>query len=151
MWVEEWVTIRNKRTFVQYSSSNTKLTKGSIIHSHGMFISTQVEDQSEGVISSLEYCVLHGWKVVRYDERGQGKSEPSDTVKEQTWEGLTRDIDFIIEKFANPNQPIILSGLSMGTGASIHYFLKNPTKIHGLLLMLPPTAWETRVNKVRIE
>lgn len=150
MWHEEWLTIGNKKTYVLCSEvSETCSIKGVIIHSHGMFISSQVESSSEGVVSVLEYCVSAGWRVIRYDLRGQGKSESSDLVENQTWEQLSNELEYLIDKYSTGAEKIILSGLSMGCGISIHYFHKFPSKIHGLLLLLPPTAWNNRIQKVR--
>mmetsp|Transcript_18430 Transcript_18430/g.23354 ORF Transcript_18430/g.23354 Transcript_18430/m.23354 type:complete len:287 (-) Transcript_18430:89-949(-) len=124
--------------------------KGTIIYSHGLFISSGVEDQGEGIAPFFNKLAKH-WRVVRYDARGHGASEEASDYEQQTWKGLGKDInairELIVNKFNTGTSKFILAGLSMGVGASLHAFCSNPTDVAALLFIISPTAWELRKPK----
>jgi pimeloyl-ACP methyl ester carboxylesterase len=43
----------------------------------------------------------------------------------------------------------VAGGASMGCATALHAAVAAPERIRGLLLVIPPTAWETRVTQVR--
>ncbi|HTO71785.1 MAG TPA: cytochrome P450 [Myxococcota bacterium] len=85
---------------------------------------------------------LPGLEVVRYDARGHGRSAPARDVDGQAWPALGRDLVELVGALglAEP----IAAGASMGTATSLYAALLDPGAFSALVLVVPPTAWETR-------
>jgi pimeloyl-ACP methyl ester carboxylesterase len=45
---------------------------------------------------------------------------------------------------------LVFGGMSMGAATALHLACAAPERVAALVLVLPPTAWETRVRQVRI-
>jgi pimeloyl-ACP methyl ester carboxylesterase len=80
--------------------------------------------------------------VIRYDARGHGGSAAGRDDAANRWESLGADLLELaaalgIERF-------VAAGASMGVAASLHAALLAPDRIEALLLLIPPTAWESR-------
>ena len=85
---------------------------------------------------------MEGRRVVRYDARGHGGSAGGRTNAANRWDRLGADLLELagaleIERF-------VAAGASMGVAASLHAALLAPARIAALLLLIPPTAWESR-------
>lgn len=78
----------------------------------------------------LEFFSAH-FRFVRYDERGCGMSgwQP----KELTLEQWSADLGSVIDA-AQPEEPVILLGISQGAAACVHYALQRPDRVAGLIL-----------------
>ncbi|MEZ5217662.1 MAG: alpha/beta fold hydrolase [Ilumatobacteraceae bacterium] len=80
--------------------------------------------------------------VVRYDAAGHGDSESTDDLVRYHWRELALD------QLALANQlridRYIAGGASMGSATALHAAVFAPERIAALVLMIPPTAWETR-------
>jgi 3-oxoadipate enol-lactonase len=96
-----------------------------------------------------EADMMLGWdrlaahhRVVRWDARGHGSSAGTADPADYEWENLGRDVvaladELDIESFA-------VGGASMGAATALHAAVHAPERVTGLVLALPPTAWETR-------
>ena len=69
------------------------------------------------------------YRVLRYDQRGYGKSEPV----EGEYSHLG-DLIALLE-YLGIGEPLILMGCSMGGGLSIDYALENPGQVKALILL----------------
>jgi pimeloyl-ACP methyl ester carboxylesterase len=69
------------------------------------------------------------FRVVRYDMRGYGKSEPVDG-EYSNLQDLAELIDYL-----HLEQPIILMGCSMGGGLALDFTLTYPTKVKALIMV----------------
>jgi pimeloyl-ACP methyl ester carboxylesterase len=84
--------------------------------------------------------------IVRYDARGHGMSDdPPDGS--YAWDELARDqlalADCLgIERFVS-------AGASMGCGTALHLGVLAPERLRGLVLVIPPTGWETRAAQAQ--
>jgi pimeloyl-ACP methyl ester carboxylesterase len=81
-------------------------------------------------------------RVVRWDARGHGSSPGTTRPSEYRWDELGRDVVALadvlgIGRFA-------AGGVSMGTATALHAAVAAPDRVAGLVLVLPPTAYETR-------
>lgn len=94
-------------------------------------------------INDLEETV----KLVRYDARGHGESQATYSPDDYTWSNLGGDILAIADSLGADR--VILGGASMGCGSSLYAALQAPERIAGLVLVLPPTAWEMRPAQAR--
>ncbi|MBO3746004.1 alpha/beta hydrolase [Streptosporangiaceae bacterium NEAU-GS5] len=115
-------------------------TGPTLIHAHGLFGSRAAEDKMP----------LWGWdhfaehmRVVRYDARGHGLSGGGKSSEEYVWSNLADDLLALADQVA-PDEAIIGGGASMGAATMLWAAAKAPERFARLILVIPPTIWETR-------
>jgi len=86
--------------------------------------------------------------VVRYDAHGHGQSSVLSEPSRGSWAELARDQIELIDYLGIDE--VILGGASMGTGTALHTALALRERVHGLLLVIPPTGWEERAAQVSV-
>lgn len=120
-----------------------------IIWGHGLLGSISVEDQSG--IWDWDELEKHA-HFVRYDARGHGNSDGSYDPEDYRWSYMAHDMLAIADSVAEQRgeDRYVLGGLSMGCATALEAAVQQPDKIAGLVLVLPPTAWETRSRQARI-
>lgn len=89
---------------------------------------------------------LSGTRLLRYDARGHGRSSGRAEPDDYRWENLADDLLRLLDH-TFPGERVHGVGPSMGTGTLLHAAVREPNRFSGLTLMLPPTAWLTRVAK----
>lgn len=89
---------------------------------------------------------LRGTRLLRYDARGHGRSTGSPAPGDYRWEALAEDLLALLEHVF-PGEPVHGVGPSMGTGTLLHAITREPERFDALTLVVPPTAWETRLPK----
>jgi len=115
------------------------------IWAHGLTLSMSVED-STGVFDwpgCAGVC-----KCIRYDARGHGNSQGSLATEEYVWSGLAGDMIGIADGLGIDR--FIAGGMSMGCATAVCAALSAPERVIGLVLVTPPTAWETRTAQAAI-
>jgi 3-oxoadipate enol-lactonase len=80
--------------------------------------------------------------VLRYDARGHGLSTSTPDLAGYQWSELARDQ--LALATACGIDRYIVGGASMGCGTALHVAVLAPERARGLVLVIPPTAWETR-------
>lgn len=90
---------------------------------------------------------LSGTRLLRYDARGHGHSEGRAVASDYTWQALADDLLHLLDHHF-PGERVHGVGPSMGTGTLLHAAVREPDRFSGFTLLLPPTAWETRVAQV---
>jgi len=111
-----------------------------LIWGHGLMLSMAAEDMIPWGIRWVKLAdIAH---IVRYDARGHGLSEASDDPHDYHWSKLAQDMLALADNFGFDS--FVASGQSMGCATSIYAALAAPDKIKALVLVTPPTAWETR-------
>lgn len=95
--------------------------------------------------SSVEY-------LASFTARGHGYStgwEDSAEENQQqfTWRNLADDMNVVVE--SNEWSNVILGGSSMGSATALYTAIAHPEKVHGLILVRPPTAWGERKARRR--
>jgi pimeloyl-ACP methyl ester carboxylesterase len=108
-----------------------------LIWAHGLTSSRRAEDTSG----------LFDWSsapvdVVRYDARSHGEAVTSTDPDAHRWDRLATDMlavadDHGLDRFT-------AGGASMGCATTLHAARLAPERIEAMLLVIPPTAWETR-------
>jgi pimeloyl-ACP methyl ester carboxylesterase/DNA-binding CsgD family transcriptional regulator len=78
----------------------------------------------------IQFFSMHG-RLVRYDERGCGMSDPN--VGTQSVDQWGADLETVIEA-ARLTAPVTLLGISQGATACIRYAVRYPDKVKGLIL-----------------
>ena len=115
------------------------------IWAHGLTLSMSVED-SIGVFDwsgCAEVC-----KCIRYDARGHGKSRGSLVTEDYVWSSLAKDMIGIADGLGIDR--FIAGGMSMGCATAVCAAMSAPERVIGLVLVTPPTAWETRAAQAAI-
>lgn len=83
------------------------------------------------------------YRIVRWDARGHGLSAGSLEPDDYRWANLGRDLVALAEALGVERYAV--GGVSMGAATALHAATQAPSRVAGLVLALPPTAYETRV------
>lgn len=89
---------------------------------------------------------LSGTRLLRYDARGHGFSTGRAVPDDYRWPNLADDLLRLLDHWF-PGEQVHGVGPSMGTGTLLHAAVREPGRFSGLTLMVPPTAWATRIAK----
>jgi pimeloyl-ACP methyl ester carboxylesterase len=81
-------------------------------------------------------------RLVRWDARGHGQSTGTDVPADYHWDELAQDLLVLAD--ALDVGRFVAGGVSMGAATALHTAVAAPDRVAGMLLVLPPTAWETR-------
>jgi len=113
---------------------------------------------AHGLMSSMEGEDMLDWfdwqnfpkniKLIRYDARGHGKSQGSEKPEDYHWRNLGKDMLAVGE--AVGAKQFIAGGTSMGCATTIYAALQAPERMKAILLVTPPTGWETRAAQGKL-
>jgi pimeloyl-ACP methyl ester carboxylesterase len=78
--------------------------------------------------------VAAGVRVVLWDYRGHGRSSAPSDPDAYSLEHVVDDLGRVLD-WAAPGRPAVLGGLSFGGLASLHFSLRHPERVRGLLLV----------------
>ena len=82
--------------------------------------------------------------VVRYDARGHGRSEAMQFYDRAfRWSAMVDDM-----LRAAGTGPFVAGGVAMGAAVALWTALRAPRRVQGLVLAVPPRAWEDRPSDV---
>lgn len=116
------------------------------IWGHGLLTSIAQEievgvfDWSRSSSTEPERSLNINW--IRYDARGHGESEATYDPADYRWPSLARDLLELASVLGH--QRAYFGGVSMGCATSLHAAIAAPERVKGLILVAPPTAWNTR-------
>jgi 3-oxoadipate enol-lactonase len=79
--------------------------------------------------------------LIRYDARGHGESSGRQDPQDYLWDTLATDLLSLLEE---EQKPVDAIGASMGTATILTAAVRRPEVFRRLVLVVPPTAWETR-------
>ena len=106
---------------------------------HGLVSSMEEEDRFI-VMDFGRLARRH--RVVRWDARGHGLSKGAREPDDYRWENLARDLLALADELGIDQ--FVAGGVSMGAATALHAATQAPRRVIGLVLMLAPTAYETR-------
>ena len=110
-----------------------------LIWGHGLTSSRAQED----TLGLLDWArITATTPVVRYDARGHGLSGSTADPATYHWRELARDQLALADGLEIDRY--IAGGASMGCATALHVADLAPDRVAGLLLVIPPTAWESR-------
>jgi pimeloyl-ACP methyl ester carboxylesterase len=112
-----------------------------VVYAHGL-TSSRANDPSF-LLNDWSPVVDSGRRLIRYDARGHGESTGRPEPADYTWPHLAGDLLAVLDHVAGPG-PVDAMGASMGCGTLIYAALQRPERFGRLVLVIPPTAWETR-------
>ncbi len=131
---ERDLELRSGLTRIRVDGSGTPL-----VWTHGFTSSMESED-ALGMSALLR--ALPGTLLVRYDARGHGGSAPGRDEASSAWPALAADLLELVDRLGL-ERPFV-GGASMGVATALHAAVRAPRRFAGLVLFMPPTAWETR-------
>jgi 3-oxoadipate enol-lactonase len=84
-------------------------------------------------------------RVVRWDARGHGDSQGTTTADDYRWDNLGSDLLALADELGIDT--FVAGGVSMGAATALHAAVQAPERVTGLVLALPPTAYDTRASQ----
>lgn len=114
----------------------------SYLWSHAL-LGSMAQDLDGGVLAWRDLIDL--CRVIRFDARGHGRSGTSGDPQDYRWDNQARSLWEVADHFTDDR--IILGGASMGSAVSLHAACQRPDRVKGLVLVIPPRAWEWREGK----
>jgi pimeloyl-ACP methyl ester carboxylesterase len=115
--------------------------------SDGVTLYAEAHGEGAPVLLSCGLCTTHvnwrpqlealsaaGFRVVIWDYRGHGRSGVPDDPAAYTMDKVVDDIGRVLE-WAAPGVSAVVGGLSFGGLASLHFALRHPDRVRGLLLV----------------
>ncbi|MGN6742670.1 MAG: alpha/beta fold hydrolase, partial [Amnibacterium sp.] len=118
-----------------------------VVAAHGLTSSRASEDASG--LTDWSALPAAGFRLVRYDARGHGRSTGSLDPGAYRWQRLADDLLAVIDAVAGEG-PVDVVGSSMGVGTALWAALRAPERFRRLVLVIPPTAWATRAAQTEI-
>ena len=106
---------------------------------HGLVSSMEEEDRF-AVMDWARLARHH--RVIRWDARGHGLSGGAPVPDDYRWNNLGRDLIALADELGVDR--FVAGGVSMGAATALHAAIQVPRRVVGLVLMLAPTAYETR-------
>ncbi len=116
-----------------------------LVWGHGLTLSMAFEDTVDWFRWS-EFG--SGARLVRYDARGHGASEATYVPRDYHWSHLAGDMVAVADGLGC--ESFLVGGQSMGCATSIYAALAAPERVRAVVLVNPPTAWETRAAKAAV-
>ena len=113
-----------------------------VIYAHGL--SSSRANEPLYTLNDWSPIVASGRRLIRYDARGHGESTGRPQYTDYIWSHLAGDLLAVIDRLAGP-EPADAMGASMGCGTLLYAALEQPERFGRLVLIIPPTAWDTRV------
>lgn len=118
-------------------------TGPSLVWGHGLTSSRQREDE----VRLIDWDVVRtAADVVRYDARGHGGSALAGDLDAYGWDQLAADQLALWDLLGI--ERAVCGGASMGAATALHCAVMAPERVAALVLVIPPTAWETRAGQI---
>jgi pimeloyl-ACP methyl ester carboxylesterase len=104
-----------------------------------------------GITATRRY-VLHGskalpragYRVITYDARGHGESEPAPAGQGYGYPELVKDLETVVAGHLGEGERFLLGGHSMGAHTAVAYALRHPERLAGLAVIGPTFLGEVK-------
>lgn len=130
---------------VQLAYSRSGVGALPLIYGHGLAWSRAYED----AVRFIDWQPVEDVApLIRYDARGHGLSDGTEDEQAFTWEALSADMLSLADALGIGR--FVAGGASMGAASALYAACAQPERVAGLVLVIPPTAWETRVAQASL-
>jgi 3-oxoadipate enol-lactonase len=89
-----------------------------------------------------------GHRVIAYDARGHGESDPAPADEDYGYPRLVDDLERVVASEVGEDR-FVLAGHSMGAHTAVSYALRHPRRLAGLVVIGP--AYEGRIGEEALE
>lgn len=129
---------------LEYDLSGDRPERGlDLVWGHGLTSSMASEDQ----LGLFDWSAIRASnRVLRYDARGHGLSGSSPEATDLSWRSLAEDQLALADHLGIGNY--VAAGASMGCATALHVAVSASDRVGGLVLVIPPTAWDTRATQI---
>lgn len=93
------------------------------------------------VVHGSRFLEREGHRVVTYDARGHGESDPAPTGQSYGYPELIADLERVVEAEVGEGR-FLLGGHSMGAHTAVGYALAHPERLSGLVIVGPTYTGE---------
>ncbi len=130
---------------IEFELTEPEQPSGSLPLVWGHGLSSSMADEAMPPVLLDWERLRSAFKTLRYDARGHGLSGFTTDSSAYGWDEMARDqlelVDGLgLERYA-------LAGASMGAATALHAALLAPERVDRLVLVIPPTGWETRAEQ----
>ncbi|MCX4745652.1 alpha/beta hydrolase [Kitasatospora sp. NBC_01287] len=112
------------------------------VYAHGALLSRKAEDEM-GTLDWEAVENLPGRRFVRFDARSHGASAGRPVPEDHRFERFAEDLVEFLGHLGGA-RPVTGMGSSLGCATVLHAAVGDPALFDRLVLVIPPTAWETR-------
>jgi pimeloyl-ACP methyl ester carboxylesterase len=98
------------------------------------------------VVQGSRHLVRRGWRLIGYDARGHGESDPAPDPAAYTYPDLVGDLEAVLSHLGLHR--FVLAGSSMGAATALTWALENPARVVALVQVTPAYAGVPRPDGV---
>src|SRR5262245_43917190 len=98
------------------------------------------------VVMGSRYLPTHGRRIVPYDARGHGESDPAEAPSAYEYSDLVQDLETVLDGL--DIERAALAGASMGAHTALAFALAYPERVAGLILIAPAFAGRVREEEL---
>lgn len=98
------------------------------------------------VVMGSRHLARNGFRVIGFDARGHGESDPAPSPSEYEYEHMVGDLERVLDEL--DVRSAILAGNSMGAATAAAFALRSPRRVEGLVLVTPGYPGEPREDEL---
>lgn len=106
---------------------------GTVVLLHGLTASRRY------VVHGSRLLARRGFRMVSYDARGHGESDPAPAAGGYAYDELVADLERVLE-VVSPDRRVVLAGHSMGSHTVAAHALEHPERIAAVVLIGPAST-----------
>ncbi|MGQ0743785.1 MAG: alpha/beta fold hydrolase [Acidimicrobiales bacterium] len=117
------------------------MSRPQLLWAHGL-LSSVADERRQGLFDWAE--ITDSVRVICYDTRGHGQADAPHEERAYRWSAMVDDM-----LWASGGGPFVAGGIGMGAAVALYAALAAPRRVQGLVLALPPPAWEERAGEAK--
>jgi pimeloyl-ACP methyl ester carboxylesterase len=101
------------------------------------------------VVQGSRHLVRRGYRLIAYDARGHGDSDPAPRASAYEYADLVGDLEAVLAHFAL-ERPVLV-GSSMGAATALRFAIENPARVAALVQITPAYGGAPRTDGLEDE
>lgn len=98
------------------------------------------------VLQGSNHLLRHGYRLVAYDTRGHGVSDPAPKPGSYEYTDLSADLDGVLEHLGL--ERFVLAGSSMGAATAMAFALRDPGRVQAMVQITPAYGGAPRTDGI---